>query len=66
VIINLTLSVEVERVQGKFVSKDALAEAIQEELGEASTLYVEDSEYEVLDWQVEMVDTKAAKPMVSP
>jgi hypothetical protein len=50
--IEIHISAEVQKIQGAFRSKDACAEAILEEISEPGTLYVEDSEYEVISWEV--------------
>ncbi len=55
VIVNLNVQVSLEKVQGKFVSKDEIIEQIQQEM-EASipgSIYVDDSEYEVTDQSIE-------------
>ena len=59
-----TVSVEVERVQGKFAGKDEIEEAIQEALDDANPSTIGgvgadgDSEYEVTDWSVGTVVKK--------
>lgn len=53
------ISVEVERIQGKFATKDELSEQIEEELASADpgNLYsADDAEYEVTGWGVERTD----------
>lgn len=49
-----TIEVEVERQSGKFVSKDALSEEIEQWLENANEtqISVDESEYEVIDWTV--------------
>lgn len=49
-----TVQVEVERTEGKFVSRDAIAQELFDSLETANpdTLSVEDSEYEVVMWDV--------------
>lgn len=50
----ITMEVEVERVQGKFASRDAIEENLRAELDGANpgTLDVDDSEYEIIDWEI--------------
>lgn len=61
-----TVSVEAERVSGKFAGKDEVGEKIQEMLDNANEGSVSgvgadgDSEYEITDWAVD--DTTPAKP----
>lgn len=54
-----TIEVEVERVSGKFASKDEIADQIREALDSADPGTISnvgadsDSEYEVVNWSVE-------------
>jgi hypothetical protein len=56
--ITFTVEVELERVQGKFASKDEIAEQIADELGAADPGSVDgvgadgESEYEIVSWEV--------------
>jgi plasmid stabilization system protein ParE len=52
--LEFVVTVELERLQGKFVRKDDLAEEVQGELENVNpgSVYVEDSEYEVTTWSV--------------
>jgi len=59
--ISFEVHVEVERVQGKFASKDDIADLISDWLETANEDSISgvgadgDSEYEILDWQVNRV-----------
>jgi hypothetical protein len=58
------VEVEVERESGKFVSRDEIAEQLQEAIegSDPGEAYVDDSVYAVTDWSVgEAVEEKAAK-----
>jgi hypothetical protein len=48
------VAVEVEKEQGKFVSKDEIIDQIASELEsvDPGTLYVEESTYAVVSWEV--------------
>lgn len=48
----IRIDVEVNKTQGKFVSKGDIEEAIIAELSEPGSLYVDESEYEVTMWEV--------------
>lgn len=52
--LKFTVEVEVERTQGKFASKDDIAEQIKEAIEQAdpSEVTVEDSTYEVQSFEV--------------
>lgn len=52
--ITITIEAEVSHVTGKFIAKDELADEITSELegADPGSLYVEDSEYEIVDWNV--------------
>lgn len=53
--IKIIVEVEVEKTTGKFVAKDEIAEQIVESIegADPGSLYVDESEYEVVAWQVE-------------
>jgi hypothetical protein len=53
--IELTVQVQVERVQGKFLSRDAIAEDLIEAINGANpdSIAIDESEYEVTDWVAE-------------
>lgn len=50
-----TVTVETERTTGKFVSREALTDEIRTAIEDANpgSLYVEESEYEVIQFDVE-------------
>lgn len=48
----IVINVSCEKTQGKFVGKDELMEACVEEIQEPGTLYVDESEYEIVEWDV--------------
>jgi hypothetical protein len=52
--ITFTIEVSLDKTQGKFVSKDDLAEEIRTELeaNDPGTVQVDESEYEVTNWDV--------------
>ena len=54
--ITATVNVELNKTQGKFVSKDDLAEAVKAALegADEGSWSVEDSEYETAEWDVEV------------
>lgn len=55
----ITLEVEVNRVQGKFASRDEIGELLQEAIQEAdpsSLTTGEDAEYETVSWEVTEVE----------
>lgn len=53
--ITFTVQAQLQHVQGKFVSKDELAEQLQEALDAADPgeVYVDESLYSVDEWNVE-------------
>lgn len=55
--LRIQIGVEVEKTQGVFCSKDAIFDAIVEELGEPGALSVDDSEYEVTSFDIERVES---------
>lgn len=52
--IKFLVEVELERTEGKFVSKDDAAHALREELEAANpgALSIDESEYDVADWTI--------------
>lgn len=60
--IKILLTVEVERTQGKFESKEGLAEKIIEELSDPGTITGDnEGEYEVTSWEAEYVEDEKPK-----
>lgn len=58
---SFTVEVEVERVQGKFASRDELSDQMVEWLenaNEGSLTGENEGEYEVTDWTVEPLEAK--------
>jgi hypothetical protein len=57
VIFTFTVTVEVERVSGRFVSRDTIAEELTSAIEDADPqqLSPDDSEYETVQWDVEEV-----------
>lgn len=55
------VTVEVERIQGKFIARDELGEEIKNELDRADpgSIYTGESEYETKGFDVEVVDPPA-------
>lgn len=51
----LTVKVQVERVQGKFLSRSDIAEDLVEAINGANpdSVYIDESEYEITDWVAE-------------
>jgi predicted SpoU family rRNA methylase len=58
--ITLTVEVELTHLTGKFISKDDVADALCEEITDPGTVYVEETEYEVADWNVSIGVTEPA------
>ena len=62
-----TVEIEVERVQGKFASRDEIGELLDKALTEANPDSIDqigadsDSEYGIIDWNVAEVIEKKAK-----
>lgn len=55
-LIEILVKVEVEKTQGAFRSREAIGEAIVEELSDPGQLDVEDSEYEITSWEPEVLE----------
>lgn len=53
--LTFNITVELARTSGKFVSKDEITELLLDELSNANpgSVDVDESEYEVTDWEVE-------------
>ena len=48
----IRIDIEVNKTQGKFVSKADIEEALVAEISEPGSIYVDESEYEVTMWEV--------------
>lgn len=66
--IRIVIEAEVEKTSGKFVSREALGEEIVSELqgADPGSLSVDDSEYDVTSWEVELDDAPTARRQVAP
>jgi hypothetical protein len=67
-VITITVSVEVERTEGKFASRDELTEKIMDELESANPESIETDDgasYEVTGWEINDVPQPGRKGKVS-